>query len=402
MSKNILFPQAMDVEDGNGEKITLSMKEATLRNIFDRRRSYMMITTPKGQNLVGGGMIRYRIPLINTSKDYDKTNNVASGTAYEEVYVNIENVRTQGVEINKFDYSMLVNGGELQAETLANVQESIICDKNMYFFNGLKTFFDEHPEKTIYLPDLSTMKVLSQDALRSLQKILQVNIAQISRTMNKKYVGVPSNELFTIVDAYAAINANLLLTGLNASDRAYMTLVLGIVGPENGGDFRLGGNLYVIDNFLEQNLPANFSFNETAMDLSNYNGFILHRDAVAFPFGIQDTYAWINQHSHKPEFWVDYCFGFKVVREDLVRAYVKDMRAVNNPTIYVNQTSDISSLTNVNANFIDVRLSSSDESVAQIVGTKIKGIATGKADITLTTSDGEELTFSVAVAEEKK
>lgn len=397
MSKNILFPQAMDVEDGNGEKITLSMKEATLRNIFDRRRSYMMITTPKGQNLIGGGMIRYRIPLINTSKDYSKTNNVASGTAYEEVYVNIENTRTQGIEINKFDYSMLVNGGELQAETLANVQESVICDKNMYFFNGLKAFFEDHPEKTIYLPELSTMKVLSQDALRSLQKILQVNIAKISRTMNKKYVGVPSNELFTIVDAFAAINANLLLTGLNASDRAYMTLVLGIVGPENGGDFRLGGNLYVIDNFLEQNLPANFSFNETQMDLSNYNGFILHRDSVAFPFGIQDTYAWINQHSHKPEFWVDYCFGFKIVREDLVRAYVKNMRAFANPTMTVGATADISAFTNIDSDFTEVTLTSSTEATATVSGTKITAVAGGTTDITVTNADGETLTFTLSV-----
>lgn len=408
MSANVLFPQAMEIEGADGSKITLSMKEATLRNLFDVRRSYTMVPTPEGQNLVGGGKIRYRIPLLTKSVDFDYTHNgadvsnnntVAQSPLIEEKEVSVSKYRIQRVRLNNFDFSMLVNGGTLQSQILANMQESIICDKNKYFFDGLVAYFDANPLKTIYFKQLSEAGLQSTDTLKSIQKMHQWTVAEMARTINNKYVGVKPSEFFAIVDSFASINVNMLLTGLNASDKAFIAIQLGmfgITGPVNGQDFMLGGILNVVDNFLEQDIPANFSFNDARMDYSKYNGFILHRESIGLPFGIESSYAWINQNNAQPEYLTLYCMGFGVLRPELVKAYVKDIRVIESPKIKVGDVIDIKDISNIDSRFMTVSLTSSATGKATVSGSKITGVEAGSTNITITVGD-ESKTFALTV-----
>lgn len=400
MAKDVLFPQGIEVQNADGSLITLSMKEATLRNLFDVRRSYTMCPTPEGQNLVGGGLIRYRIPILTKSNNYSNSDNPAQNVSYDEVYCQISNYRHQGIKLNQFDFSMLVNGGQLQAQTLANMQESIICDKNKYFFDGLKAFFDAHPEKTCYFPELTTPEMLSTDAMRTIQKFTQWKIAELSRQINNKYVGVKPSEFFVITDAFAGINVNMLLSGLNASSEAFREIEYGkygIEGPANGADFILGGIPYINDNFMEQYIPANFSFNDAIMDLSNYNGFVLHPESVGFPFGIETSLAFISQKSLQPEYHTTYCFGFKVIRPELVLAYVKDLRTIGTPAMAAGDVKDVSAFINVDSRFTSVSLATSSESVATVSGSKITAVGVGTCNITVTVGD-ESKTFELTVS----
>lgn len=139
----------------------------------------------------------------------------------------------------------------------------------------------------------------------------------LCKTITNKYIGVGQGEFFGLVDRTALKNIRLLLTGLNASNSAYDMLLKGI-GGDTMEKFEFNGLTLLVDNFINFSLPQGYSFNgDYNMNLTML-GFIIHREAVAFPIGLNTVVGVINPNNGNMRYIAKYCFGSGIIRPELL------------------------------------------------------------------------------------
>ena len=75
---------------------------------------------------------------------------------------------------------------------------------------------------------------------------------------------------------------------------------------------------------LQNNIPLGTSFSaDTALDTTNFVGFIAHKEAIAFPINLMTTTQTINPENGNPRFITKYQFGMGILRPDLIVALRK-------------------------------------------------------------------------------
>ena len=75
---------------------------------------------------------------------------------------------------------------------------------------------------------------------------------------------------------------------------------------------------------LQNNIQLGTSFSkDTALDTTNFVGFIAHKEAIAFPINLMTTTQTINPDNGNPRFITKYQFGMGILRPDLIVALRK-------------------------------------------------------------------------------
>lgn len=372
----IIGTSGIALGDGEGGYIALSVKEQVMRNLHQSLATFLQARAPQSGSIIGGATIAYSIPLYGTTQEYEQGQNAQLNPNVELKLVNVSNRRTQFYEIESFDESMIAPDviGNLIGQIAANLSTTIMADQNAHFFLALKDYFDQNDSQTLYLPQLYDTTVQSTTDKEYLQKSLLIAKANLQKVINNKYIGVRGNEFYGLVDVIGKTNIQLLLSGLNASDKAYDMILYGI-GGDTLDTFELGGTKFIVDNFINRSIPENYSFNgDYEYDLSDYAGFLIHNEFMAFPMGLQTVTQVRNPNNGNIRWIAKYAFGSGVIRPELGYAFVKELKAYSISTekttgetfsigvnIVCNASSDIttSNLTNcsgalVNGNIITV------------------------------------------------
>lgn len=93
---------------------------------------------------------------------------------------------------------------------------------------------------------------------------------------------------------------------------------------DNIAGTRLGNFTYLIDEMLNNTIAAGASFSlDKNFDSSNVLGFILHNEAVAMPFNLQEMGVIKNPENLNIRTIIKYQFGIGLLRPTLIRRLVK-------------------------------------------------------------------------------
>lgn len=332
----IIGTSGISIEDGQGGYIALSVREKVLSNLKQGLTTFAQARSPYSGDFNGNGTLYYRIPLYGSTTAYSQGQVVNVNPSVDNISVNISDYRTQFFEIEDFDPSMITDGNALVGMISANLTSTIMADMNAHFYLGLKKYFDAHPEQTLCIPKLVSEDNLTEEELRKLQKDLMTAKARMSRIISKKYIGVSANEFNGLIDNFGSINLNILLTRLNASNKAFDTIIKG-ADLNNLDVIRIGGTNFVIDNFINAYVPQGTCWNgDYDYDMSSYLGFIIHQDFAAFPAGLKKIAVVQNTNNANFRTIAKYCFGFGILRPELGTAFVRDVKigVVNAPKNY--------------------------------------------------------------------
>lgn len=314
----IVGTKGINMGDGKGDYVATSIRETILRNLQSGSLAvYLAARSPYSGELMANGSIAYRIPHLTQSKAYEVGQVVNETPQIETQMVHVSDYRTQKYELESFDASMIENMGALEGQISANLSASIQADLDYHFLKAIEDYIRKHPDKNRYLPELSKRGVPTNEELQFLNNWIAVAQNDLCKTITNKYIGVGQSEFFGLVDRTALKNIRLLLTGLNASNSAYDMLLKGI-GGDTMEKFEFNGLTLLVDNFINFSLPQGYSFNgDYSMNLKML-GYIIHREAVAFPIGLNTVVGVINPNNGNMRYIAKYCFGSGIIRPELL------------------------------------------------------------------------------------
>lgn len=100
------------------------------------------------------------------------------------------------------------------------------------------------------------------------------------------------------------------------------------IGGDTMEKFEFNGLTLLVDNFINFSLPQGYSFNgDYAMSLKML-GYIIHREAVAFPIGLNTVVGVINPNNGNMRYIAKYCFGSGIIRPELLIGFT-DQKSLN-------------------------------------------------------------------------
>lgn len=320
----IIGTRGISLGDGNGGHVALSIKEQVLTNLRSGSIAcYLAARSPYSGDLIGNASIAYRIPLLGQSKDYSVGQTINTAPSIETQMIHVSDYRTQVYELESFDISMIENSTSLQGQIAANLSATIQADLDYHFLKTIEEYINKHPDKNRYLPELSSRGIPTDEELRFINNWIAVAQNDLCKTISNKYIGINQGDFFGLVDRTALKNIRLLLTALNSSNKAYDMLLKGIRG-DTMETFEFNGLTMLVDNFINYSLPMGYSFNgDYDMNLKML-GYIIHREAIAFPMGINSVVGVINPNNGNTKFIAKYCFGAGVIRPELLLGFTKE------------------------------------------------------------------------------
>lgn len=96
--------------------------------------------------------------------------------------------------------------------------------------------------------------------------------------------------------------------------------------------FEFNGLTLLVDNFINFSLPQGYSFNGDYAMAIKMLGCIIHREAVAFPIGLNTVVGVINPNNGNMRYIAKYCFGKGIIRPELLIGFT-DKKVLEQTTI---------------------------------------------------------------------
>lgn len=394
MATQITLQDAMSIKDPAGNASFLDVRFAVLNNLAQGYYSYDMMTAADGE-ITGVGSVIYRIQHLLKAQNYEgniETQNIV----IEPIEVKINQKWAIGYEIEDMDLSQIIASPAIQAQAATNLATSIKATKNAQFFLQLKTFFEANPSKTYYFPELVSEADLTTDQYRSMQKKILIKRTKMANIINEKYVNVPADSFFGVIAPVAIANFEMLLTALNISSAAFDMLKYGIGGMGNGGTVaNLGGTPFISDPFIGQAVEANKSFNSFAYDMTDYCGFLLHPQSVAYPSKWGKMQILPNPANLNSMVKAKWYTGWGILRPELLCAFTKKLKVDKNEVaLAVGGTHQIDH-SDIGNRAITYSSSASGKATVSNTGL-ITGVEAGEAVISI--KEGETTLAEIAVA----
>ena len=97
-----------------------------------------------------------------------------------------------------------------------------------------------------------------------------------------------------------------------------------VIGRDLVG-YQLGSIKYMIDDMINNYIPAGTSFSDKEFDTRKFVGFMFHNEAIAMPIDIQSITSLINPDNANVRYLAKYQFGFGILRPELIRALVTEL-----------------------------------------------------------------------------
>lgn len=320
--------------DGNGGQVALSIHTEVLRILRSNKLSYMSATirTP-GQ--VQTGTATYYVPEIVQTNYYGAAG--SSGFSIPQtglVSFNLDKRRDAKWEVEQFDISRLQDSTYILSVIAAGLAGAIQNDLNAEYLAFLTTQFKQTDgalkDQTVEIPTLWKTDVnVTPEECRKDFLLLQQQVMKFTKKFNKKMLGLEKNEVFAVLSYEADINLR------NAFWNQPNELGRKVIEDTLEGQ-QLGLLRYFTDPMLQNNIAQGTSFSkDTALDTTNFVGFIAHREAIAFPINLMTTTQTINPDNGNPRFITKYQFGMGILRPELIVALrISGQNITDNPRTY--------------------------------------------------------------------
>lgn len=314
----------MDIGDGAaGGKVALDLQTRILRILYDSNFSYMTATVLNpGQ--ISAGTVSYQVPEVLQTEDYTDGTTGFQKLNSDIVQVNIDTRRTVKYTYETFDQSRLGSMEGIIGAIANSVAMAIQNDLNLHFWEfvaklfGKKGAAGELVAQQLTLPKLVD-KAATVAEIKAAVKELQWKGTDISKMYDKNAMGVSKAELLIFLDPYADINIRQIY------DNQPNSLAQRWVGKDLQLTQLGGGVEYTLDKFIGMNFTTNMSFNkDKTVDLQNFVGFIIHNEAIAMPFNLNQMVQVIDPVNGNPKVIAKYQFGIGKLRKKLIWAITKD------------------------------------------------------------------------------
>lgn len=308
----------MQMGDGAGGKISLMIKEATLQFLQNSFFSYK--TASFNHATISAGTVTYKIPELLQTQKYNPAGIGRQVINAKDVTVEINMQRALAYETETFDVSRLGDWKKIVGMVASMIGTVIEADLNSHFWLEIKKKFalnnGELRSQNLVLPQLQKKDVTSDEGRQAIRELIWL-YTQISKKFTKSQLGVKKSQLLLIVCPEAEVtfreafwNQPNELGARVISDSLQMK--------------PLGGDVYyIVDNFLGQNIQKGIFRNDVDTNLEEFLGFIIHNEAIAFPWNIQKARFFDDQQNLNEVFGVKYQFGFGFLRPHLVYSITK-------------------------------------------------------------------------------
>lgn len=308
--------------DGANGNVALSIHTEVLRILRSNKLSYMSATirTP-GQ--VAAGTATYYVPEIIQTNYYGASG--ASGFSVPQTGIisfNLDKRRDAKWEVEQFDIARLQDSTYILSVIAAGLAGAIQSDLNAEYLAFLTSQFKEGGKlanQTVPVPTLwKTDVTVTPEQCRQDFLLLQQQVMKFTKKFNKQMLGLERNEVFAVLSYEADINLR------NAFWNQPNELGRKVIEDTLEGQ-QLGLLKYFTDPMLQNEIRVGTSFSkDTALDTTNFVGFIAHKEAIAFPINLMTTTQTINPDNGNPRFITKYQFGMGILRPDLIVALRKN------------------------------------------------------------------------------
>lgn len=307
----------MNIGDGSGNKIALSIDAYVQRILVDGGFSWRF-ATPSNPNNIKAGTASYYVPeVVEGGNDY------GSGTiTYDSVNVglktfNIDKRRYTAYTYDLFDISRIHESGSILAMIATSLAIQVEAQMNADFWLELKnvlttdsTIKTQAIELDKLGTDYSATPFKPDDAFNDLQKI-NYKIMFLSKIFDKNKVGVSKDEIMCILAPEC--DAGLTIAYRNQPNSiGTWQISKTLVGKQ------INNVKYITDKMLNQKIDANQSFNKEDIDLTNLLGIIFHTEAIAMPINFQQVLHLVDNNNGNPKFLAKWQYGFGILRPKLI------------------------------------------------------------------------------------
>lgn len=331
--------------DGKSGQVALSIHTEVLRILRSNKLSYMSATirTP-GQ--VATGTATYYVPEIIQTNYYGAAGSSSFSVPQTGVIsFNLDKRRDAKWEVEQFDISRLQDSTYILSVIAAGLAGAIQSDLNAEYLAFLTTQFHSTgalQNKVVEVPKLWETSVnITPEECRKDFLLLQHEVIKLTKKFNKQMLGLERNEVFAVLSYEADINLR------NAFWNQPNELGRKVIEETLEGQ-QLGLLKYFTDPMLQNRIDIGTSFSaDTALDTTNFVGFIAHKEAIAFPINLMTTTQTINPDNGNPRFITKYQFGMGILRPDLIVALKKQGGTIQNNTR--NYTTGTENQTNTTA-----------------------------------------------------
>ena len=311
--------------DGKSGQVALSIHTEVLRILRSNKLSYISATL-RNPGQVATGTATYYVPEIIPTKYYGASG--SSGFSIPQTGIisfNLDKRRDAKWEVEQFDIARLQDSTYILSVIAAGLAGAIQSDLNAEYLAFLTTQFKEggdlnkdQKRQVVDIPKLWETSVnVTPEECRKDFLLLQHEVIKFTKKFNKQMLGLERNEVFAVLSYEADINLR------NAFWNQPNELGRKVIEETLEGQ-QLGLLKYFTDPMLQNNIPLRTSFSaDTALDTTNFVGFIAHKEAIAFPINLMTTTQTINPENGNPRFITKYQFGMGILRPDLIVALRK-------------------------------------------------------------------------------
>lgn len=307
--------------DGNGGNIALSIQTRVMRILADSSHSYKTATIMNAESIKAGTATFYK-PEVIQAEDYGTGTSAFNKPNASIVSVNIDIRRVVKWTYEEFDASRLSDTDYIISMISNGIALGIQADLNANYLSFVvnKLTTDTKLKKQNIVVDklgASDGTTTPEQARENLNAI-QFLIAKLSKKYDKYKLGVKKAEFMVFLDTIADINIRNAFYG-NAGAIEY------VIAKDLKG-VQIGVFKYLIDDMFNNSIPAGTSFSkDKALDTTNFVGAVIHNEAIAMPVNFTSLKAVIDPDNGNPRFIAKYQFGIEMIRPDLVYGLVKTM-----------------------------------------------------------------------------
>ena len=310
--------QGMNIGDGAGGKVALSLQTRVLRILADNVLSYATATALNPAS-VKAGTCSYYVPEIIGASDYGTGDGAFSVPQSGLVSFNLDTRRSVKYEYETFDVSRLEDSDYILGMITNGIAMAIQADLNGQFWKYLVTKFDKTSgdatlkTQTIELSYLTKENVNeTPENMRKDLLSIEYKLNKINQMFDKAKLGVSKAEIMAIVAP--VVDTNMKYGFWNQPN------LLGqwVVSKTLAGN-QIGNLKYTVDPMLNNRIGAGSSFSaDQELDFTNVYGFLFHNEAIAMPINLEQIWQGVNPDNANPRFIAKYQFGIGILRPKLI------------------------------------------------------------------------------------
>lgn len=307
----------MQIGDGAGGKIALSIEQYVLRILVDGGFAWRFATSTNPSTIKAGTAYYYVPEVIQGGSDYQSGNITYDTPQVGEIKFNVDKRSYTAYEYELFDVERIYESDAIMSQIATSLAIQVEAQLNADFWLQLKnvlttdtTVKTQALELSVLGTDYPTAPFTPDQAFNDYEK-MDYQIMKISKLFDKTMVGVNKDEILTILAP--EVDAGLRIAFRNQPNAiGPWQIAKTLVGKQ------IGNVKYITDKMLNQNIAAGQSFNKNAVDLTNLLGVIFHTEAIAMPINFQKVMYLPNPNNGNPRWLARWQWGFGILRPKLI------------------------------------------------------------------------------------